>query len=143
MRLKSSRGAFAAVVVVLIGALLRPAVPGAQEPAAAVSGIGMEHITRLTGPIAVPTAAGGALPLNVEVRDWTLTGRGSSALPLQGFYLAHLLAGTVIADVGGTSEPHQSGDFWTVPQGAQMIVHIRPPSEVMSLQTIAVTSQGQ
>jgi hypothetical protein len=105
--------AVAALAVAAICA--HPAVPLAQHPDKAGSAV-VEETTRLADRIAVPTATGANLPLDVEVRRWRLVkAEGGSTLPVQGFYVANLLSGVIVADIDGSFEPHQAGDFWTVP----------------------------
>jgi hypothetical protein len=135
---KPDIAAIAAFVLAVVCA--EPSVALAQQiidPGSRITAVG--PTTRLAGRIVVPTTSGSGHAFDIEVNRWlAVKVEGGTIVPLQGFYVAHLLAGTVTVDVGGSSEPHREGDFWTVSQGAGMIVQIVSPSEVALLETITV-----
>jgi hypothetical protein len=143
VRQKAPTRIAAATAFALTGICMHPAVPLAQQPCRGGSAL-VEETTRLAGRVFVPTTggatAGANLPLDVQITDWHFVkATGSSTLPVQGFYVAHLLAGVIVADIDGSCEPHQPGDFWTVPQGAGLIVRITPPHEEALLETTTVS----
>jgi len=80
------------------------------------------------------------VPLNVEFKEWHVIGGGrSTALPEQGFYVAHLVSGQMTTKMGDKTQLRHPGDFWTIEKGIRMVIQIKPPTESAALQTIAIT----
>jgi hypothetical protein len=55
--------------------------------------------------------------VHVSVQSWAITGQpGGSpkSIPLHGFYVAHLLSGTISTGVDGHTVTRLPGDYWTV-----------------------------
>ena len=60
-------------------------------------------------------------------------------IPLQGFFVAHLLSGQIFATIDGQTSQHLPGDYWTVRAGAAMKVKV--VGEVAVLETTVVSKQ--
>jgi uncharacterized cupin superfamily protein len=75
---------------------------------------------------------------HVSVKAWAVT-RQEQEIPLQGFYVAHLLSGQVDATIDGQTTQHLPGDYWTVKVGA--IMNARTSGDVAVLETTVVGKQ--
>lgn len=84
---------------------------------------------------------GATQPVHVNVQSWGLAGLNGRAqkIPLRGFYLAHLLSGSILSTIDGQPMPRAPGDYWPVKSGATMQVKVR--GEFAVLETIVVTKQ--
>ncbi|MCI0599069.1 MAG: hypothetical protein L0Y60_06050 [Beijerinckiaceae bacterium] len=84
-----------------------------------------------------PARGGGSLPVRISVKSWELINLdGVQEIPLQGFYIAHLLSGEINASADGQTFPRTTGDYWSVKSGAAMKVEVLGESAV--LETISV-----
>jgi hypothetical protein len=79
------------------------------------------------GAEALNTTAAVAAPagIHISIKSWGISGdrRGGSVpqeIPLQGFYLAHVLTGEITATIDGVTTRHSPGDYWAVKPGATM-----------------------
>jgi hypothetical protein len=82
--------------------------------------------------------------IHISIKSWGITGdrRGDSALqeiPLQGFYLAHLLSGEITATIGGKRARHSPGDYWAVKPGATM--QVKALGDYAMLETTVISKQ--
>jgi hypothetical protein len=102
---------------------------------------GPEVATRFSEILRPKNAKGMVVPLNVEMKEWRLRRSGQAfAMPDQGFYLAHLVAGEITVEIGGKSIAHHPGDFWVVEKGQRMGISMERPRESAILQTLALNS---
>lgn len=100
-----------------------------------------------TVPMASPNAMAPAGPHamaptgHVSVQTWKLSGPKEVVheLPLQGFYVAHLLSGTIATTIEGQTTNQPASGYWTVRAGATMKVSVL--SELAVIETIVVTKQ--
>jgi hypothetical protein len=101
----------------------------------------LQSISEFEATIMLPARGGrGALPLRARVQSWELGNLdGVQVIPLQGFYIAHLLSGEINATVDGQTTPRTSGDYWSVKPGGTMKVEALGESAV--LETIVVAKQ--
>jgi hypothetical protein len=81
---------------------------------------------------------------NVGVQSWTISGERSPGgptyeLPLQGFYVAHLMNGDIWTTIDGKTMRRATGDYWTVNSGATMQVKARGQGAL--LETIVIKKQ--
>ncbi len=116
----------AAAIVAVAGAL-----PGAKAEALAPSSV-------FEGSMTIPAKNGPTEAVHVSVQSWAISSR-EQEIPLQGFYVAHLLSGQILATIDGQTTPHLAGDYWTVKAGAAMRVSV--VGEVAALETIVVSKQ--
>jgi hypothetical protein len=88
---------------------------------------------------------GAAQDVRIATQVWSFPGRGRSPapgealqeLPLRGFYIAHLLSGTIAATTDDQAvEYKKSGAYWSVKPGATM--RIRTIGELAVIETIVV-----
>jgi quercetin dioxygenase-like cupin family protein len=86
----------------------------------------------------IPAKNGAAEAVHVSVHSWGITGQDQE-IPLQGFYVAHLLSGQILATIDGQTMQHLPGDYWTVKAGAAMRVKV--VGEVAVLETTLVSKQ--
>lgn len=88
---------------------------------------------------ATVTAKNGATEaVHISVQSWGIAGQ-EQEISLQGFYVAHLLSGQILATIDGHTAPHLPGDYWTVKAGAAMRVKV--VGEVAVLETTVVSKQ--
>jgi hypothetical protein len=83
--------------------------------------------------------AKGAAPatLHVSKKNWGIHGRQKiERFPEAGFLIVHLHSGLVTTIIAGKEEKRKVGDYWTVPAGSQMSVHVT--SESASLETFSI-----
>jgi quercetin dioxygenase-like cupin family protein len=90
---------------------------------------------------ALASAPGG---VRISVASWGISGdrRGNSPLqqiPLQGFYLAHLLSGEILATIDGETTRRSPGDYWAVKPGA--IMQVRTIGDYAMLETSVISKQ--
>lgn len=122
----------AATAIVFGSCLCGRVAHGADGHSCAVQGS-----QRFTGKLVASTPQGKKVTVNVDLKVWNVSGPQLTPLPLAGFYIANAISGQLITVMGGKSELHAPGDFWTVPNGMPMSVATK--SEGATLQTIAVS----
>jgi hypothetical protein len=86
----------------------------------------------------IPAKNGATQAVHVSVQSWAISGQGQE-IPLQGFYVAHLLSGQILATIDGQTTQHLPGDYWTVNAGAAM--RVKTGGEVAVLETTVVSKQ--
>lgn len=119
--------------IVTIVALVAIAVPWAGAMAQALSPTQVfEGNTTLTAKDGATQTA------HVSIQSWRIAGK-EEELPLQGFYVAHLLSGQITTTIDGQTMEHLPGDYWTVNASAKMRVKV--VGEVAVLETITVAKQ--
>jgi hypothetical protein len=96
-------------------------------------------VCRFSAMVSVPAAGSAPTATRLEIKDWALADRPTFQIPVQGFYVAQLRGGTIIAKIAGKSEKHQAGDFWTVQAGQTMAVVLTMHCKVAQLRTIAIS----
>jgi hypothetical protein len=89
-------------------------------------------------------AARASPDIHISIKSWGITGdrRGDSTLqeiPLQGFYLAHLLSGQITATIGGKTTRHSPGDYWAIKPGATM--QVKALGDYAMLETTVISKQ--
>jgi len=100
----------------------------------------LQPIPEFDTKVMTPALGGGSLPVRITVKSWELGNLdGVQEIPLQGFYIAHLLSGEINSTVEGQTAPRTTGDYWSVKSGAAMQVEVLGESAV--LETIAVAKQ--
>ena len=85
-----------------------------------------------------PPASGGA-PVHFNVQSWEIPSQNGAthAIPLAGFYVAHLLSGDIATTIDGQTTDHVPGAYWSVKAGATM--QVRVLSEFAVLETLVPT----
>jgi hypothetical protein len=86
----------------------------------------------------IPAKNGATQAVHVSVQSWGISGQ-EREIPLNGFCVAHLLSGQILATVDGQTTQHLPGDYWTVKAGAAMRVEV--VGEVAVLETTVVSKQ--
>jgi hypothetical protein len=87
-------------------------------------------------------ARGGAdQPVHVVAQSWEMSGPQSRthAIPLQRFYIAHLLSGAISTTIDGQTTKPSPGAYWPVKAGSTM--QIRVLGEYAVVETIAISKQ--
>ena len=117
------------VVAAGIALLLLPASAAAQTPSAT---------PLLEGQTTTLTPTGAEQPVHISVQSWRMANRGGviRQIPLQGFYVAYLIDGTIATTIDGLTTKRDAGSFWTVKAGASMEVKVL--SEFAVLETTVV-----
>jgi uncharacterized cupin superfamily protein len=90
------------------------------------------------GNTTIPTKNGATQAVHVSVQSWGIAGT-EHEIPLQGFYVAHLLSGQISATIDGQTTQHLPGDYWTVKAGAAM--RVKAGGEVAVSETTVVSKQ--
>ena len=90
------------------------------------------------GNTTIPAKNGATQAVHVSVQSWGISGQ-EREIPLNGFCVAHLLSGQILATVDGQTTQHLPGDYWTVKAGAAMRVEV--VGEVAVLETTVVSKQ--
>jgi hypothetical protein len=90
------------------------------------------------GNTTIPAKNGATQAVHINVQSWAIAGQ-EQEIPLQGFYLAHLLSGRISATIDGQTTQHLPGDYWTVKAGSAMRVEV--VGEVAVLETTVVSKQ--
>jgi quercetin dioxygenase-like cupin family protein len=94
------------------------------------------------GDTTIPTKNGAAQPVHISVQSWGLAGQKNGAMheiPLRGFYVAHLISGSISTTIDGQTTKQPPGAYWTVKAGATMQIKVLGESAV--LETIVVAKQ--
>lgn len=88
-------------------------------------------------PLALPEAA--PQTGHVSIQTWKLSGPKDVVheIPLQGFYIAHLLSGAIATTIDGQTVKQPASAYWTVKAGASMKVSVL--GELAVIETIVVT----
>ena len=90
------------------------------------------------GDTTVQAKNGASETAHVSVQSWAIAGQ-EQEIPVQGFYVAHLLSGQILATIQGQTTQHLPGDYWPVKGGASM--RVQAVGEVAVLETTAVSKQ--
>lgn len=90
------------------------------------------------GDTTIAAKNGGTEAAHVSIQSWAIPAQ-EQQIPLQGFYVAHLLSGQILATIDGQTTQHLPGDYWTVKVGAAM--RVKTVGEVAALETIVVSKQ--
>lgn len=96
------------------------------------------------GDVKVLATNGATQSAHVSVQTWAIAGgrvRGGAVqeIPLRGFYIAHLIGGSISTTIDGGTTQHTTGDYWAVKQGATM--RVKASGEFAVLETIVVSKQ--
>jgi quercetin dioxygenase-like cupin family protein len=96
------------------------------------------------GNTTTPIKGGATQAVHLSVQSWGIAGeRGGKGtaqeIPLQGFYVAHLLSGDISTTIAGQTTQHLPGDYWTIKSGATMQVKVL--GEYAMLETIVVSKE--
>jgi hypothetical protein len=86
----------------------------------------------------IPAKNGASEAVHISVLSWAIAGQ-EREIPVQGFYVAHLLSGQILATIDGQTTQRLPGDYWTVRAGAAMRVKV--VGEVAVLETTVVSKQ--
>jgi hypothetical protein len=134
----------AMVLLTGLPAILHPPRAAAQQKPqgeASSSGEASEVATRFSGILRLKNAKGAAVPLKVEVKQWTVTGSTRPfEMPDLGFCIVHLISGLITTDIAGKTTARHTGDFWVLEKGQRMAISMKRPQESVGLQTIAVST---
>jgi uncharacterized cupin superfamily protein len=90
------------------------------------------------GDTTIQAKNGASEAVHVSVQSWAISGQ-EQEISLQGFYVAHLLSGQILATIDGQTAQHLPGDYWAVNAGAAMRVKV--VGEVAVLETTVVSKQ--
>jgi quercetin dioxygenase-like cupin family protein len=90
------------------------------------------------GATTIQATNGETEAVHVSVQSWAIAGQ-EREIPVQGFYVAHLLSGQLSATLNGQTAQHLPGDYWTVKAGASMKVKV--VGEVAVLETTVVVKK--
>ena len=90
------------------------------------------------GDTTIQAKNGASEAVHVSVQSWAIAGQ-EQEIPVQRFYVAHLLSGQILATIQGQTTQHLPGDYWTVKAGAAMRVKV--VGEIAVLETTIVSKQ--
>ena len=93
------------------------------------------------GNTTTPAKNGTPEAVRVSVQSWGLAGKDHATheIPLRGFYVAHLVSGSISTTIDGETTKQPPGAYWTVKAGATMQVKLL--GEVAVLETTVVAKQ--
>jgi hypothetical protein len=85
-----------------------------------------------------PAKNGAIQAVHISVQSWGIAGqdRAIHEIPLRGFYVAHLVSGSISTTIDGETTKQPPGAYWTVKAGATMQVKVL--GEVAVLETTVV-----
>src|SRR6266567_7132316 len=103
-------------IFIALAALPLLCSPAASEETASPTNIVFEATTKNVDK------NGAAQDVRITTQVWGFPGQGQAPqeLPLRGFYIAHLLSGTVAATIDGQTVKYDAGAYWSVKPGATM-----------------------
>jgi quercetin dioxygenase-like cupin family protein len=92
---------------------------------------------RFEGTVTVKTKGATSASFHVVKKNWGIHGRQKvEQFPEPGFMIVHLHSGLVTTVIDGKEQKRQTGEYWTVPAGAQMLLQVT--SESASLETFSI-----
>jgi hypothetical protein len=112
---------------------------GAQTPPKPTSDSegALTKTDRFQGKTVLKLKSGRSQEISVVTRTWALHGRLQvEKFPEHDFLVVYLHSGKVTTVIDGKQELRKGGDFWTVPAGASLSIHVT--SESALLQTLAI-----
>jgi hypothetical protein len=88
-----------------------------------------------------PAKNGATQAVHISVQSWGIAGqdRAIHEIPLRGFYVAHLISGSISTTIDGETSKQPPGAYWTVKAGATMQVKVL--GAVAVLETTVVAKQ--
>jgi hypothetical protein len=90
---------------------------------------GIVAATRFSTTASLSAANGTAQSFRLSLGSLWLSGGRRIEVPPQGFYVATLVTSDVVTVIGGREVTRHTGDSWSVPSGASMIVQLQGRSE--------------
>ena len=79
--------------------------------------------------VSLSAANGTARPFSLSLGSLWLSGGRRIEVPPQSFYVATLVTSDVVTVIGGQEVTRRTGDSWSVPSGASMVVQLQGRSE--------------
>jgi hypothetical protein len=132
-----TRAPAVAVAFVLLSSAVMAQQPN-STPAAPDNARGIVATTRFSTTVSLSASTGTAQPYRLSLGSLWLSGGRRIEVPPQGFYVATLVTSDVVTVIGGQEVTRHSGDSWSVPSGASMIVQLQGRSEGALLDTFRV-----
>ena len=77
-------------------------------------------------------------PFSLSLGSLWLSGGRRIEVPPQSFYVATLVTSDVVTVIGGQEMTRHTGDSWSVPSGASMVVQLQGRSEGALLEVFRV-----
>ena len=90
---------------------------------------GNASTTRFSTTVSLSAADRTAQPFRLSLGSLGLSGGRRIEVPPQGFYVATLVTNDVVTVIGGQEVVRHTGDTWSVPSGASMVVQLQGRSE--------------
>jgi hypothetical protein len=106
------------------------------RPGAAAQGISPTRVYE--GDTTIQAKNGSSETAHVSVQSWAIAGQ-EQEIPVQGFYVAHLLSGQILTTIQGQTTQHLPGDYWPVKGGVSM--RVQAVGEVAVLETTVVSKK--
>jgi hypothetical protein len=101
-------------------------------------GRGIVTATRFATTLSLPAERGPAGSLSVSLGKLSLSGGRRIEVPPMGFYVATLVTGDVVTNIGGQEVSRHTGDSWSVDTGEMMVVQLQGRSESALLEVFTV-----
>jgi hypothetical protein len=114
------------------------AIVAIAGPPAGTTAQGLSPAPVYEGDTTIQARNGASEAVHVSVQSWAIAGQ-EQEIPVQGFYVAHLLSGEILATIQGQTTQHLPGDYWTVKGGVSM--RVQAVGEVAVLETTVVSKQ--
>ena len=106
------------------------------RPGAAAQGLSPTRVYE--GDTTIQAKNGSSETAHVSVQSWAIAGQ-EQEIPVQGFYVAHLLSGQILTTIQGQTTQHLPGDYWPVKGGVSM--RVQAVGEVAVLETTVVSKK--
>jgi hypothetical protein len=100
-----------------------------QTPASPDQARRIVATTRFSSTVSLSAPNRTAQPFRLSLGSLWLSGGRRIEVPPQGFYIATLVTGDIVTVIGGQELTRHTGDSWSVPSDASMIVQLQGRSE--------------
>lgn len=124
-----------AVAFVLLSSAAMAQQPNSTSPDHAR---GVVASTRFSTTVSLSAANGKAQPSRLSLGSLWLSGGRRIEVPPRGFYVATLVTSDVVTVIRGQQVTRHTGDSWSVPSGASMVVQLQGRSEGALLDIFSV-----
>lgn len=96
-----------------------------------------ERIAHFSETLSVPTRSGIARRLAVEIDDWDFPpGDTEFNAPADSSVIMQVRQGSLSAHIDGVSKAYRTGDYWTIPAGAHVIISLPSAHDSAQARTI-------
>jgi hypothetical protein len=96
-----------------------------------------ERLAHFSETLSAPTRGGRSKKLAVEIDDWDFPlGDTEFDAPTDGPVIMQVRQGSLSARIDGVSKAYRTGDYWTIPAGAHVIISLPSAHDSAQARTI-------